>query len=83
MAVRLTDQTHDIAQALFGFPAPWPPRAGEPRPSLFFGRTFFLRDGSPRAPLVLTEIPGTAGHSARCVPAPACASACRSAKHCR
>jgi len=59
--VRLTVQTHDLAQMLFGFPAPRPPCAGEPRPSLFLGCTFFLRNGLLWTPLVPTEVPGTAG----------------------
>ena len=63
MALRLIVQAQnlDLAQMLFGFPAPRPPCAGEPRPSLFLGRNFFLRSVLPWAQLVPTKVPGTAG----------------------
>ena len=63
MALRLIVQTQnlDLAQMLFGFPAPRPPCAGEPRPSLFLGRNFFLRSVLPWAQLVPTKVQGTAG----------------------
>ena len=45
MTVRLAGQKHDVAHLLIGFPAPRPPRAGKPRPSLFFVHTFGHSDG--------------------------------------
>ena len=41
----LTARMHGYGPAIFGFPAPWPPRAGGPRPSLFFFSSFIPRHG--------------------------------------
>ena len=62
-APRLILQAHnlDLAQMAFGFPAPRPPRAGEPQPSSFLGRILFLRRVLPWAQLIPTKVPGTAG----------------------
>ena len=61
---------HGVMPALFGFPAPWPPRAGEPRPSLSFVCSFVPLHGKflESDPLV-TKVPGTAEPRPRCVPA--------------
>ena len=40
-----TAQMHGDGLVIFGFPAPWPPRAGGPRPSLFFFNSFIPRHG--------------------------------------
>ena len=70
MLGRLHTHMHGVMPALFGFPAPWPPRAGEPRPSLSFVYSFVPRHGKFLVPnLFVVKIPGTAEHSARCVPA--------------
>ena len=61
---------HGVMPALFGFPAPWPPRAGEPRPSLSFVYSFVPRHGKFLVPdLFVVKVPGTAEPRPRCVPA--------------
>ena len=73
---RLHAHMHGVMPALVGFPAPRPPRAGEPRPSLSFVYSFVPRRGKFLVPdLFVVKVPGTAEHSARCVPA-RCARSC-------